>query len=48
MNRRFVGTVVLLAVSAALVLVAGCTRPMSTGRFRNRNRHNPLSSPHAI
>ena len=31
MNRRFVGTVLLLAVSAALVGVAGCTRPMSTG-----------------
>jgi len=31
MNRRFVGTVVFLAVSAALVLVAGCTRPVSTG-----------------
>jgi LysM repeat protein len=31
MNRRFVVTVALLAVSAALVLVAGCTRPVSTG-----------------
>ena len=31
MNRRFVGIVLLLAVSAALVLVAGCTRPVSTG-----------------
>jgi LysM repeat protein len=31
MNRRFVGTVSLLAVSAVLVWVAGCTRPMSTG-----------------
>ena len=31
MNQRFVGTVLLLAVSAALVVVAGCTRPMSTG-----------------
>ena len=31
MNRRFVGVVVFLAVSAALVLAAGCTRPVSTG-----------------
>lgn len=31
MNRRFVGIVLLLAVSAALVVVAGCTRPVSTG-----------------
>jgi peptidoglycan-N-acetylglucosamine deacetylase len=31
MNRRFVGTVSLLAVSAVLVWVAGCTRPISTG-----------------
>jgi len=31
MNRRFVGIVVFLAVSAALVLAAGCTRPVSTG-----------------
>ncbi len=31
MNRRFVGAVSLLAVSAVLVFVAGCTRPMSTG-----------------
>ena len=31
MNQRFVGTVLLLAVLAALVLVAGCTRPVSTG-----------------
>jgi LysM repeat protein len=31
MNRRVGVTVALLAVSAALVLVAGCTRPVSTG-----------------
>ena len=31
MNRRFVGIVTFLAVSAVLVWVAGCTRPVSTG-----------------
>jgi len=46
MNRRFVGTVSLLAVSAVLVFVAGCTRPMSTGPIpKPQSAQSVIESP---
>jgi LysM repeat protein len=46
MNRRFVGTVSLLAVSAVLVWVAGCTRPMSTGPIpKPQSAQSVIESP---
>ncbi len=46
MNRRFVGTVSLLAVSAVLVWAAGCTRPMSTGPIpKPQSAQSVIESP---
>ena len=46
MNRRFVGIVTFLAVSAVLVWVAGCTRPVSTGPIpKPQSAQSVIESP---
>ena len=46
MNRRFVGIVAFLAVSAVLVWVAGCTRPVSTGPIpKPQSAQSVIESP---